>query len=371
MKGLILAGGAGTRLRPITHTSAKQLVPVANKPILFYALEAMAEAGIRQVGVVVGDTRAEVEAAVGDGSAWGLEVTWIPQEAPLGLAHGVLIAQPFLGDEEFVMYLGDNLLRQGITGLVADFEGERERLSGTFQGLEGDQGKSPAAQILLARVPDPQRFGVAVLDPAGEVVGLVEKPAHPPSDLALVGVYLFDARIHEAVASISPSARGELEITDAIQWLIDHGHRVRCQVVDGYWKDLGELDAFLEGNRLVLEGLEPANHGEVDGDSRLEGRVVLQDGAQIVRSTIRGPAIIGEGTRIVDSFIGPFTSVYYGCEIVRSEIEHSVVLEQSRIIDIPRVEDSLVGKMVEVSRTSRRPRAVRLMLGDHSRVDLA
>ncbi|MGH9059699.1 MAG: sugar phosphate nucleotidyltransferase [Acidimicrobiales bacterium] len=227
------------------------------------------------------------------------------------------------------------------------------------------------AQILLAHVPDPQRFGVAELDGSGRVVRLVEKPARPPSDLALVGVYLFDATVHQAVEAISPSARGELEITDAIQWLIDHDHRVLSQVVDGYWKDLGELEALLEGNRLVLEGLEPANLGSVDADSQIEGRVVIEEGARIVRSTVRGPAIVGERTLIEDSYIGPFTSVYYDCCVLRSEVEHSVVLEQSRILDMPRIEDSLIGKMVEVTCSARRPRATRLMLGDHSRLDLA
>ncbi|MGH9130798.1 MAG: sugar phosphate nucleotidyltransferase [Acidimicrobiales bacterium] len=378
MKGLILAGGAGTRLRPITHTSAKQLVPVANKPILFYGLEAMAAAGIAQVGMIVGDTRAEIAAAVGDGSAWGLEVTYLPQDQPLGLAHCVMVAQDFLGQDDFVMYLGDNLLRQGIAGFVEAFEAERERLAGSlFGGGHGSWGegeeinqKVPAAQILLARVSDPQRFGVAELDAAGQVVRLVEKPEVPPSDLALVGVYLFDARIHAAVAAISPSERGELEITDAISWLLAQGHRVCHQVVDGYWKDLGELDALLEGNRLVLEGLEPSCSGSVDGESRIEGRVVIQSGARVVRSTIRGPAIIGEGTLVCDSYIGPFTSVYYGCEILASEVEHSVILEQSRLLHAGRIEDSLIGKLVEVTRTERRPRATRLMLGDHSRVDL-
>ncbi|MGH9128369.1 MAG: sugar phosphate nucleotidyltransferase [Acidimicrobiales bacterium] len=378
MKGLILAGGAGTRLRPITHTSAKQLVPVANKPILFYGLEAMADAGITQVGMIVGDTRAEIQAAVGDGSAWGLSVTYLLQEQPLGLAHCVIVARTFLGDDDFLMYLGDNLLRQGVAGFVEAFEAERERLAGSLfesgHGLEGGGGdiseKVPAAQILLARVADPQRFGVAALDGNGQVVRLVEKPEVPPSDLALVGVYLFDRRIHEAVAAISPSARGELEITDAISWLLEHGHRVCHQVVEGYWKDLGELEALLEGNRLVLESMAPAILGSVDAESRVEGRVVVQAGARVVRSTIRGPAIIGEDTLVADSYIGPFTSVYYGCEVIASEVEHSVVLEQSRLVGAGRIEDSLIGKAVEVTRTARRPCATRLMLGDHSRVDL-
>ncbi|HUP69539.1 MAG TPA: glucose-1-phosphate thymidylyltransferase [Acidimicrobiales bacterium] len=355
MKALILAGGAGTRLRPITHTGAKQLVPVANKPILFYGLEAMAEAGIVEVGLIVGDTAEEMRAAVGDGSRFGLEVTYIPQTAPLGLAHCVLIAQEFLGDDSFVMYLGDNLLREGIADLVEGFE-----------KLDGEA----AAQILLARVPDPRQFGVAELDDTGQVVRLLEKPDDPPSDLALVGVYLFDTRIHDAVRAIEPSARGELEITDAIQWLIDAGHRVRSQILDGWWKDTGNLEALLEGNRLILETIEPRIEGLVDGESRIEGRVVIQPGAEIVRSIVRGPSIIGEGTRIVDSYIGPFTSVYYGCHVARSEVEYSIVLEESRIHDVRRIADSLIGKQVEVSRTERGPRVVRLMLGDHSRVDL-
>ena len=357
MKALILAGGAGTRLRPITHTGAKQLVPVANKPILFYGLEQMAEAGIREVGIIVGDTRDEIRAAVGSGERWGLDVTYLHQQAPLGLAHCVLIARGFLGDDDFIMYLGDNLLRQGVRGLVESFA-DRSLRDGA------------AAQILLARVPDPQRFGVAELNERGEVVRLVEKPAEPPSDLALVGVYLFDQTIHEAVATITPSRRGELEITDAIQWLIDQGHRVRQKVVEGWLIDTGNLAALLEGNRLILETLEQRIDGEVDADSRVEGRVVVQAGAKVIGSTIRGPAIVGEGTRIEQSYVGPFTSIYYGCEVVRSEVEHSVVLEQSSIVDIPRLEDSLIGKQVSVTRSARRPRANRLMLGDHSLVDL-
>ena len=355
MRGLILSGGAGTRLRPITYTSAKQLVPVANKPILFYGLEDMAEAGITEVGIVIGDTGDEIKAAVGDGSRWGLDVTYLPQEAPLGLAHCVLIATEFLGDEDFVMYLGDNLLHQGVKEFVDHFEADR-----------GDA----SAQILLCKVPDPQRFGVAELGAGGEVVRLVEKPAEPPSDLALVGVYLFDRRIHEAVRAITPSSRGELEITDAIQWLIDQGHQVRAQVLDGWWIDTGKLTPLLEANRLILETLERSIAGVVDEGSRIDGRVVVQPGAEILRSTVRGPAIIGEGTRIVDSYIGPFTAVYHDCEVVGSEVEHSVLLEHSRIIDAGRITDSLIGRFVEVTRSAERPRATRLVLGDHSLVDL-
>jgi glucose-1-phosphate thymidylyltransferase len=360
VKALVPCGGAGTRLRPITHTSAKQLVPVANKPILFYALESLAAARVVEVGIVVGDTRDEVMAAVGDGSAWGLKVTYLPQDEPLGLGHCVLLAREFLGDDDFVMYLGDNLLRQGITSFVDAFEEERAR-----------SVEPPAASILLAKVPDPHRFGVAELDGGGRLVGLVEKPEHPPSDLALVGVYLVDARIPDEVAALTPSWRGELEITHAIQGLLEKGLRVRTDVVEGYWKDLGELDALLEGNRLVLEAIESRVEGSVDAASRLEGRVVIEAGAEVVRSTVRGPAIVGPRTRIVDSFIGPFTSVAADCEVVGSEIEHSVILESSRIEGIPRVIDSLVGKSASVVRSTTRPRATRLMVGDHSRVDLA
>jgi glucose-1-phosphate thymidylyltransferase len=355
VKALILSGGAGTRLRPITHTSAKQLVPVANKPILFYGLEGMAAAGIKHVGIVVGDTREEIKAAVGDGSRFGLDVTYIEQDAPLGLAHCVLIAQEFLGEDDFVMYLGDNMLEQPIAQFVSHWQAER-----------GDA----AAQILLCAVPDPHRFGVAEIGPDGNVVRLVEKPVDPPSDLALVGVYLFTPAIHEAVRAIEPSPRGELEITDAIQWLIDRGLTVRMQKLDGWWIDTGKLTPLLEANRLVLETLDRRVDGLIDGDSSVEGRVVIEAGAEIVRSTVRGPAVIGARTRIVDSFIGPFSAIAADCEIVHSEVEHAVVLEHSRIADIRRVEDSLIGRYVEVTQSQVRPRAVRLMLGDHSKVDL-
>ena len=363
MKGLILSGGAGTRLRPITHTSAKQLVPVANKPILFYGIEDMVEAGITEIGIITGDTGPAIREAVGDGSRWGAKVTYIPQDAPLGLAHCVLIARDFLGEDDFVMYLGDNLLRQGIAEFVESFEHDRN-----VSDVPG--ATAPSAQILLARVTDPQRFGVAEIGSNGEVTMLVEKPEHPKSDLALVGVYLFDPSIHAAVAAIEPSPRGELEITDAIQWLIDNGHRVRHEVLEGWWKDTGKLQPLLEGNRLILETLEQKIDGTVDADSFIDGRVVIEAGAEIINSTIRGPAIIGERTRVVNSYIGPFTSVYFDCEIVDSEIEHSVILEESTVSSIPRLADSLIGKQVTVRRSETRPIANRLMIGDHSMVDL-
>jgi glucose-1-phosphate thymidylyltransferase len=358
MKALILAGGAGTRLRPITHTRAKQLVPVANTPILFYGIEAMVAAGITDIGIIVGETRAEVMAAVGDGSRFGATVTYIPQEAPLGLAHCVRIARDFLCDDEFVMYLGDNLLEQDLAAFVAAFADARR----------GDQ--PPCAQILLKQVPDPHRFGIATLDGAGHVVRLVEKPTDPPSDLALVGVYLFDHTIHDAVAAIEPSARGELEITDAIQWLVDHGHRVRCERLSGWWIDTGKLTPLLEANRLLLDKIERRIDGDVDSRSVVDGRVIIADGASIVNSTIRGPVAIGARTRVVDSFIGPSSAVGAGCEVINSEIEHSVVMDASRVIDIPRLEDSLIGTDAVVTRTRQRPRALRLMIGDHCQVDV-
>jgi len=364
MKGLILSGGAGTRLRPITHTSAKQLVPVANKPILFYGIEDMVEAGIDEIGIIVGDTADEIIAAVGDGSRFGTRVTYLRQDAPLGLAHCVLIARDFLGDDDFVMYLGDNMLQQGLKEFVEAFETERAL-------GPGDDGRVLSSQILLAHVDDPRQSGVAVLGPDGEVVQLVEKPQDPPSDLAVVGVYLFDPQIHTAVREIEPSGRGELEITDAIQWLVDHGHRVRHEILQGWWIDTGKKDPLLESNRLVLETLEARCDGSVDETSRIEGRVVVEAGAEIVNSRVRGPAAIGAGTRVVNSFIGPFTSVAADCEILDSEVEHSVLLEHSRVVSVPRLTDSLIGRHVEVTRSGATPVATRLLVGDHSRVELA
>lgn len=353
MKALILCGGFGTRLRPITHTMAKQLVPIANKPVLFYGLEAIREAGITEVGIVVGETRKEIKKAVGDGSAWGLDVKYIHQQKPLGLAHAVMVSEEFLDADEFVMYLGDNLIKDGIKSLVDEFRQNR-----------------PNSQILLARVKEPERFGVAELE-GGKVVRLVEKPKVPPSDLALVGVYMFDGKIMDAVKEIEPSGRGELEITDAIQWLIDQGLDVDPHVIEGWWKDTGRLDDMLEANRIMLDVLEPRIEGLVDSESETLGRVVVEKGAEVINSTIRGPAIIGENTRIINSFIGPFTSIYYDVTISDSEIEHSIVLEKSTVKDMPgRIEDSLIGQNVEVGRSPLKPSAYRLMLGDNSRVGI-
>jgi glucose-1-phosphate thymidylyltransferase len=352
VKGLILAGGKGTRLRPITHTSAKQLVPVANKPILFYGLEAMREAGIREVGMVVGDTAAEVEAAVDDGSAWDLEVTYINQPEPLGLAHAVIVSREYLSEDDFVMYLGDNLLLEGLGGFVEGFERHR-----------------PNAQIFLAAVPEPERFGVAALE-GDRVVRLVEKPKEHISDLALVGVYLFDATVHEAVASVEPSWRGELEITDSIQHLIDSGRTVRAEMVTGWWKDTGHLEDLLEANRMMLSRLEPRIEGDADEASSLIGPVSVAQGAKVSRSVIRGPAVVGEDTVVEDSLVGPNASISFGCRIENSQIEDSIVMERCRVSDIRAMAQSLLGKDVEVRRGRDGAAMYRLMLGDQSQVEV-
>jgi glucose-1-phosphate thymidylyltransferase len=352
MKGLILSGGKGTRLRPLTYTSAKQLVPVANKPVLFYGIEALAAAGIRDIGIVVGDTKEEIRTAVGDGSRWNVKVTYIEQDAPRGLAHAVLISETFMGRDPFVMYLGDNLLNRGINEFVEEFVRE-----------------APAAQILLTRVPDPQMFGVAELE-QGRVVRLVEKPKEPRSDLALVGVYMFSPAVFESVKRIKPSFRNELEITDAIQDLIDRGLAVRPHLVQGWWKDTGKLEDMLEANRLILDTIERRVDGTVDAESRIEGKVVIDAGATVERSVIRGPVVIGPGARIVHAYVGPFTSIGSGTEIRDSEIEHSIVLEGSVISDASRVADSLIGRNVRIHRIPVKPSAYRFMLGDNSEVGI-
>jgi len=354
LKGLILSGGAGTRLRPITHTSAKQLVPVANKPVLFYGIEALVEAGIEEIGIIIApETGEEIREAAGDGSAFGARITYILQDEPAGLAHAVLTAREFLGDSPFVMYLGDNLLADGLRGLVAAFRAEE-----------------PDALILLTPVSDPSSYGVAELD--GEhVVRLVEKPKDPPSNLALVGVYLFSPAIFAASEALEPSWRGELEITEAIQGLIDDGHTVRSEVVTGWWKDTGQLADMLEANRLVLEEVETRIEGEVDEESRVEGRVVLEPGATLRRSVVRGPAVIGAGASIEDAYIGPYTSVGDDVRICRSEVEHSIVLCGAVVEDLgTRMEASLLGRNVKLTRSDGMPKTLRLLVGDNCEIKL-
>ncbi|HSJ18699.1 MAG TPA: glucose-1-phosphate thymidylyltransferase [Solirubrobacterales bacterium] len=351
LKGLILSGGAGTRLRPITHTSAKQLVPVANKPVLFYGVEALVRAGVTEIGIVIApETGDEIRDAVGDGSEFGARVDYITQDSPRGLAHAVLTAEEFLGHSAFVMYLGDNLLRDGISDLVDAF---RE--------------SEPDALILLTQVPDPSEFGVAELD-GDRVVRLVEKPKDPPSDLALVGVYMFGPAVFDAARAIEPSWRDELEITDAIQWLIDGGKRVESRLVRGWWKDTGHLEDMLEANRLVLEDIERRIDGELV-DSRVEGRVVVELGARLERSLVRGPAVIGARSTITDSYIGPYTSIAPDVTVAGSEVEHSILLSGSRVSDLgARMEASLLGRNATLARGDGLPRTLRLIVGDNSEI---
>lgn len=353
LKGLILSGGKGTRLRPITHTSAKQLVPVANKPVLFYGIEAMVEAGITEIGIIIApETGDEIREAAGDGSRFGAKITYLPQAEPLGLAHAVLTAEQFIGDSPFVMYLGDNLLRDGIVTLTEAFKANR-----------------PDALILLTPVPDPENFGVAELDD-GKVVQLVEKPPRPKTDLALVGVYMFTKSIFGASRAIEPSPRGELEITDAIQHLVDDGQTVEPHLVDGWWKDTGRLEDMLQANRLVMEDLERRVEGELI-ESTVDGRVVIEPGARLERSVVRGPAVIGAGARLTDAYIGPYTAIGDKVQVEHAEIEYSIVLAGSRISDLgARMEASLIGKHSQITRTDGMPRTFRMLVGDNCEISL-
>lgn len=353
LKGLILSGGRGTRLRPITYTSAKQLVPVANKPVLFFCIEAMAEVGIEEVGIIIApETGEEIKRVTGDGADFGVKITYILQDEPAGLAHAVLTAEPFLGTSPFVMYLGDNLLQGGMTELVDAF-----------------RTNEPDALILLTPVDDPSSYGVAELTD-GRVTRLVEKPKEPKTDLALCGVYMFTASIHDAARAIEPSPRGELEITDAIQHLVDTDQRVEPHVVRGWWKDTGRLDDMLEANRLVLDTILSRTDGEMI-ESTTHGRVVIEEGAVLERSTVRGPAIIGKGARLTDCYIGPYTAVGDGCVVENAEVEHSILLEGSSVRGLDgRMESSLLGRNVKIGRTTTQPRAFRFMVGDNSEIGI-
>jgi glucose-1-phosphate thymidylyltransferase len=353
LKGLILSGGKGTRLRPITHTSAKQLVPVANRPVLFYAIEAMAAAAIKEVGIIIApETGDEIREVTGDGERFGVRITYIVQAEPAGLAHAVLTAESFLGDSPFVMYLGDNLLQGGIEDLVQAFNEQQ-----------------PDALILLTEVPDPENYGVAELED-GVVVRLVEKPQEPQTNLALVGVYMFTPSVHMAARAISPSARGELEITDAIQHLVDNGRRVDPHIVRGWWKDTGRLEDMLAANRLVLDTIAARVEGELV-DSQVDGRVIVEAGARLERSSVRGPAIIGAGAQLIDAYIGPYTAIGEDCVIAGAEVEHSILLSGSEVRNLHgRMESSLLGRNVKIGRGDRQPRAYRFMVGDNSEIGI-
>jgi glucose-1-phosphate thymidylyltransferase len=352
MKGLILSGGKGTRLYPITFNRAKQLVPVANKPVLFRVIEAIHEAGIDEIGIVIGDTGDEIRAAVGDGTRFGVQITYIPQDAPLGLAHAVKISRPFLGDDRFVMFLGDNVIQGGISGLIRQFANSEWN-----------------SQVVLTEVDQPQHYGVAELDESGAIKQLVEKPRNPPSNLALVGIYMFDRHVFTAVNSIQPSWRNELEITDAIQWLVTNGYRVHPYIHKGWWIDTGK--PMLAANNRVLAELTYRVEGSVDAESKVDHLVTVEKGAEIINSVVRGPAIIGENCRIVNSYVGPFTSIYHHTRVEESEIEHSIVLDHSRIVGIPsRIADSIIGREVEITVSPIKPKAFKMTLGDHSKVGL-
>jgi glucose-1-phosphate thymidylyltransferase len=355
MKALILSGGQGTRLRPLTYTTAKQLVPVANKPILGYVIDHIKDAGIKDLGVIISpETGEEVKRYIDGGRKWGMRVTFIPQAKPLGLAHAVTTARDFLKDDDFVMYLGDNLLSHGVKDALKKFRRE-----------------SPQALIFLKEVDNPKQFGVAKLDRKGHIVQLIEKPKRPPSNLALVGVYIFSSEIHDAIARIKPSFRGELEITDAIQELIHMGHTVRSEILQGWWLDTGKKDSLLQANNVVLdEYIKREIHGSVDGKSQVTGRVTIGKGTVVKSSVIRGPAIIGEQSEIVDSFIGPFTSIGDRVTIRDSVIEHSVVLNNAFLSGIERLEDSLVGKCTKVMKNASHHKALRLMVGDDSTIEV-
>jgi glucose-1-phosphate thymidylyltransferase len=354
LKGLILSGGTGSRLRPITYTSAKQLVPVANKPVLFYGIEALAAAGIDEIGIIISpQTGDEIRATAGDGERFGVSITYIEQDAPLGLAHAVLTGEQYLGDSPFVMYLGDNLLRDGVTDLVTTFRNEQ-----------------PDALILLTPVNDPENYGVAELDGSNRVTRLVEKPPEPTTDLALVGVYMFTPSIFDAARVIEPSGRGELEITDAIQHLVDGGQRVDPHIVHGWWKDTGQVQDMLEANHLILDDLTERIEGDLV-DSRVDGRVVVEPGARLERATVRGPAIIGAGVMLRDAYIGPYTSIGPSVRIERAEVEYSIVLEGSSIENLEgRIEASLIGKNVAIKRSPAMPRAYRFVVGDNAEIEI-
>jgi glucose-1-phosphate thymidylyltransferase len=356
MKALILSGGKGTRLRPLTYTGAKQLVPVANKPILWYGIEGIVAAGITEIGIIISpETGEEVKTTTGNGDRFGANITYILQEQPAGLAHAVKVAQPFLGDSPFVMYLGDNLIESDLTPFLEDFKNHH---------LD--------ALILLRAVDNPSSFGVAKVDDRGRVLQLIEKPKDPPSNLALVGIYYFAPTIHEAIARIQPSPRGELEITDAIQSLIDHQQLVESRLIEGWWLDTGKKDDLLSANQIILDTcLKDAVRGDVDEVSRINGRVAIGKGSKIINCSIRGPVAIGENCHLENCFIGPYSSIADDVTLIDIDLEHSVVLQGAKLEEIDqRIVDSLIGRRARVSVAPQRPKAVRFMVGDDCQIEL-
>jgi len=353
VKALITSGGRGTRLRPLTHTQNKHLIPIANKPILHYAIDYAVEAGIKEIGIVYSADSDAVPKAIGNGDAWGVKISYIPQEAPLGLAHVVKISQDFIGDEPFVFYLGDNMVVGGLKRFVDAFESSGSN-----------------CHLTLAHVKDPERFGVPELRD-GRIVSIEEKPKNPKSEFAVSGIYLYDKTIFEAVNNIKPSARGELEISDAHQYLLDKGYSISYSEITGWWKDTGKPYDLLEANRLILDNATPRLDGTIDDNSFVSGKVILERGAQIINSTVRGPAIIGRNTVINNSYIGPFTSIYDDCRITNSEVEFSIILKDCKIMDVDiRIEHSLLGNDVEIVKAGTKPATHRFLIGDQSRVEL-
>ncbi|MEV5573195.1 glucose-1-phosphate thymidylyltransferase [Spirillospora sp. NPDC052269] len=353
MKALVLAGGSGSRLRPLSHSMPKQLIPVAGRPVLEHVIDDIRNVGVTDVAVVVGTWAGQIERVLGDGSRLGVRITYLRQDRPLGLAHALRLGRSFLGEDDFVMYLGDNVLREGVAEIAEEFRRTR-----------------PAAQLVVRKVADPRAYGVAEVDADGEVVRLVEKPEHPVGDLAVVGVYFFTAAIHEAVAAIAPSARGELEITDAVQWLVDAGARVRAREYGGFWRDVGEIEHVLDCNRRLLEDLIPRVAGTVDAASELHGPVVVEEGATVVRSRIRGPVVIGAGTRVVDSVVGPGTSVGAGCLLRSASLADSIVLDGASIAFTGTFRRSVIGRSAVIGPGAGGRDAHEIVVGDHARVEL-
>ncbi|WP_326691558.1 MULTISPECIES: glucose-1-phosphate thymidylyltransferase [unclassified Streptomyces] len=353
MKALVLAGGHGTRLRPFSHSTPKQLVPVANRPVLFHALDALRAAGVTHTCLIVAGHGGPIREAVGDGSDFGMAVDFLSQDAPRGLAHCVLLARPFLGDDDFVMYLGDNVFADGIAPHLAAFHAD-----------------SPAAQLVVSKVEDPSQYGIAELDETGRVTALWEKPSDPRGDMAVTGAYVFTSAIHEAVAAIGPSARGELEITDAVQWLVGQGHTVRAKPYTGYWKDTGTLADLLDCNRVLLAGLGSRLSGTVDADSRLSGPVVVEEGAVVRRSRVEGPAVIGAGTLVEDSHVAPYTALGPGCRLRGAGVGDSILMAGASVEGIRDLRGSIIGKSGEVRRGTREAAPHRLLIGDDSRIEI-
>ncbi|NIV03436.1 glucose-1-phosphate thymidylyltransferase [Candidatus Saccharibacteria bacterium] len=354
MKALITSGGKGTRLRPITHTQNKHLIPIANKPILHYAIDAVAEAGIKEIGILVNADSDEVPKAIGNGENWGVNITYIPQEAPLGLAHVVKVSQDFIKNDSFIFYLGDNMVVGGVKRFIDKFQSDHSN-----------------CHLTLARVKDPSHFGVPELK-GSRIVSIEEKPKHPKSEFAVAGIYLYDTSIFEAVNAIKPSARGELEISDAHQYLLEKGKKITYSEITGWWKDTGKPFDLLEANRLILENLPPSlEYTEVDPTSNLAGKVLLEKGAKIINSNVRGPVIIGKNSEIRDSYIGPYTAIYHDTLIQNSEVEFSIIMDHCKITDVGiRIESSIFGSEVEIVRASDKPKTHRFILGAQSRLEV-